>query len=147
MQEEVRGETVSTAAIPLPVLGALTEAERAAKRVAGVLVDAVIASWFDGLFYLILSFLLGLTLIVPPNGNGSLHQAEVTMFLYFGCASTLSLGFAFSSRSRTKSLWWLRLITAVMGLFLFPVGTLHYAFFIRRWLRPETKAWFGIKDV
>jgi len=45
---------------------------------------------------------------------------------------------------RKRFAWMMQVVAAVLGLAVFPFGTVFYIFLFTRWFQPETREWFGI---
>jgi len=92
-----------------------------------------------------LTMLMLLGMAGEPGSHARASGLGVGGTVLFALVTVLGLGLGFGIVGQRRWAWLACWIFALLGLLVFPLGTLVWGIVLGYWFRPETKRWFEVE--
>ena len=76
--------------------------------------------------------------------DGDAVEKAITAVI-FGVFWLIAIYMLFALKAGTRAAWTVQLVLSILGLLSFPIGTIIHGYILFHWIKPETKAWFGVQ--
>jgi tetratricopeptide (TPR) repeat protein len=87
----------------------------------------------------LLGFLLGGT---QPGKDPA---ERIAVLLFIACLLGVNIWLLIAVPKGMRTAYYVQAVLSALGLTGFPIGTLLHGYILYHWIKPETKAWFGVR--
>ena len=98
---------------------------------------AWLGAFFSGILAVVFLFLLF-------SGGLKVVNINIVNMVIYSIFFPIYVWLLSGLKSGVKSAYYVQLVISIIGLINFPIGTLINGYILYLWMRPETKAWFGV---